>query len=1076
MAIRRYLLFFFVLVWAPHTRALDCADIYQDYFSGLSDDSRVREFLELRARITLQRLAYQRLRSMEEPAYIDVQGTILGLLAQLEAQRDPAFLGARAAFERHELSFASLARIMPDVVHILRFQNVESNVERRRDLSLNTDDLKIFDLLGRLETQQGVQGSGLLASVRATNLALARAMAGETSSAVLAQNLELSQGEMRRLLATLPFPDTCLSSLRCGLEEDAMAGRSFLDQMLQRLDPPPAFEDWTAQIGALNLFSPGDQVACDTTVPAPMHAYMAPGTQLPAGDLRRLTEAVARRVLDTYPSYFPNLDYLLVRPELTLAIGDALYHGRSYFVFQSREFYLPRVEGNLPSREDLPQNQRPFALANERLLNERHPSVFDQGIRNHIEFRRTWVALRDFSDQRGTFAFNGEAYDLETGTRVRPGPSVFFTYPRGDAPRDIQYLSSIAAYPPARLREMADRGSIGQRTFFDAQGAYFITGTAINPQREIPRYVAHMNRLSTLSDAPGEQRISREDLEGFIARHPESRHEIIASIGDRAQALVGGNEVFRPRIADPAQRIVSSDRALTLVRRNIDPYTRPAFDRQNRATVLRQYQALVSGRSAFFHEGRVREVNDTMTEDEINALPTNLERIQAYHRYVAENPCPYYTVVHKAALPPIMRIHNNAGEKTHEWEVLVGAERGDTRTWFLSGTSGERNYRSERTNRTTGVGVFTSLGYVTDDPSTTLDDYYNDYGWQLMRVNTDDDHFQQPANTTEVGVVMAIHAVPASRSERLRLFYDGNPRNNRASNGCVNMLPEEFLEYRAAAPLTGCPIYVLPDGDEATSPTRFQVQLGTLVTERNPSAISPIPDNNTDWYISRDPRREPVRPIYVNLLTPNPGNADFFLQTLAEEKANIMRIYGISNEDYDRLIALAYAILGVETAFGTSRRYHAKEQLQLAITAGRRLAGSDQDNSRGLTQIKDVRRFLDFNTRGHPITPRPYPEITEDTLGQPRDAAIATMVTLARQLREMRGTLRRMSSQGRPFTAITPENEIEFLYYMYNGDSDQITNRTATRDLNPRIMEIIDLMSQVQVIQRVPPAVSAPSA
>jgi hypothetical protein len=82
-----------------------------------------------------------------------------------------------------------------------------------------------------------------------------------------------------------------------------------------------------------------------------------------------------------------------------------------------------------------------------------------------------------------------------------------------------------------------------------------------------------------------------------------------------------------------------------------------------------------------------------------------------------------------------------------------------------------------------------------------------------------------------------------------------------------------------------------------------------------------------------------------------------YVTTLSVEKSKLMGLYHLSNQDYNRLAAIAFGILGRETKFGMSRKYQFKEAYQDEVSAMKALKCAILDcevgrNSRGLTQIK----------------------------------------------------------------------------------------------------------------------------
>lgn len=160
-----------------------------------------------------------------------------------------------------------------------------------------------------------------------------------------------------------------------------------------------------------------------------------------------------------------------------------------------------------------------------------------------------------------------------------------------------------------------------------------------------------------------------------------------------------------------------------------------------------------------------------------------------------------------------------------------------------------------------------------------------------------------------------------------------------------------------------------------------------------------------------------------------------YVDTISREKASLMAIYGLSNEDYNRLAAIAFGILGRETKFGRSFKYKFKEHTQSLIAGYKDLRqdvrnwihGTDRSaplNSRGLTQIKDVPEKIER-----------YYCADENGLNDPRVTAVATMGFLAESLRILKNRVR-----NKQLTYVTSENLFDYVLYVYFGSMRKLVN------------------------------------
>jgi hypothetical protein len=166
-------------------------------------------------------------------------------------------------------------------------------------------------------------------------------------------------------------------------------------------------------------------------------------------------------------------------------------------------------------------------------------------------------------------------------------------------------------------------------------------------------------------------------------------------------------------------------------------------------------------------------------------------------------------------------------------------------------------------------------------------------------------------------------------------------------------------------------------------------------------------------------------PLYsdVRFLVKNdllaPGFTRPFLAALEENKLNLMRIFYLSDDEFNRLALMAFGVAAQESKFATSLKYLVKENAQGGVTllkqfqawnAGREYEGK---NSRGPTQIKSVPEKL-----------KRYYRIDEASLSRPKNAAIATVAFLAQTYNEML-----VRSRNPRFHFINSESIYDYTHY-----------------------------------------------
>ncbi len=160
-----------------------------------------------------------------------------------------------------------------------------------------------------------------------------------------------------------------------------------------------------------------------------------------------------------------------------------------------------------------------------------------------------------------------------------------------------------------------------------------------------------------------------------------------------------------------------------------------------------------------------------------------------------------------------------------------------------------------------------------------------------------------------------------------------------------------------------------------------------------------------------------------------------YLAALKNNKRDLMEIYKLKNNTYNKLAAMAFGVYGVETKFGRSWKYKFKEENQWLVDSAKSILGRSGDNSRGLTQMKDIPDKIQEN----------YPQITPANLDDPRYAAVATLGYLAEAFVMIKGLRDNQALEGvQPgevnLSYITDENIFDYIPYVYSGRMRMLFN------------------------------------
>ena len=190
------------------------------------------------------------------------------------------------------------------------------------------------------------------------------------------------------------------------------------------------------------------------------------------------------------------------------------------------------------------------------------------------------------------------------------------------------------------------------------------------------------------------------------------------------------------------------------------------------------------------------------------------------------------------------------------------------------------------------------------------------------------------------------------------------------------------------------------------------------------------------------------------LLLSEPTQA--FLHALSDNKFELMALYQasapVSDSEYNLLAQMCVGILGRESTFFTSRKYWAKENIPFLVPIAKFLMGKSGDpiDSRGPTQIKIVPKLI-HETYG----------IVPQNLYVPENAAIATMGFLIESLDELKNriTLNHLKY-------INPSNYVDYLPYIYLGETRKLIAGSATPDTNIYVQDMKKYMGWIEIYER----------
>lgn len=409
------------------------------------------------------------------------------------------------------------------------------------------------------------------------------------------------------------------------------------------------------------------------------------------------------------------------------------------------------------------------------------------------------------------------------------------------------------------------------------------------------------------------------------------------------------------------------------------------------------------------------------------------ETIINFHRdHPKKDGCQHYAIVDKKNAD--ISIYTLGGQKVFSREVLVGVKASDVKTRWT-----EYNDSKHQGSYTTGAGSFTIA-----EPK--KGDYYSrNFNNNILQIEG------QP--------VFAIHQIPNGLGKRYQSFGTGDPLDRRVSQGCVNMKQSDYLSMVKWMKPT-CKVYVLPE--EANN--KFVVKDGRL------DLVSTTSVKNKEDY-NYPKQAVGYKPIKIHITEPAAKTKASipFVKALEDEKEKLMKLFSLTNDDYNDLAGLSFAIMGNESGYGESQRYWIKEHDQgdvIIARAARRLwKGKNPFNkevkntSRGYTQIKELPEGA---------WRKAYPQISKETLGVPKNAAVSTIAYLAGAVRILKNVAIQNGQDPRK-VKITKENIVDYLGYIYQGRKGALKSADdpATPDFNTYVQGLRRHLTKIEISQKI---------
>ena len=1083
----------------------DCADSLRELLKGNDvAQEKVREFLKLQSGITLHKLAYASVRSSGLEEEFRLEKKILDLLnQQMEKNKDdPELAKVHQLFHdpKNKVSRTALAKALPYIADLLNDQNNEQSEFERRYFNINQGDIKMLAILAqREEYANGQYASALWRDVNDDRSILnftkiinssIRTVGGPSQNMLDRMDKRIGELHARaiELLGELDISEACKRELAAcvvsGNRGDVLKPEltSFLTELVDEVQLGDAhkhlrYDEVWLYVGKKNKKGQGEPAngSADANSSGIKSAKKRVSVKKEAPKVfvepaldpdEVIHQHLLQKVLDHMPQLFSR-DDLIYEREFTAALAKAIDEGilrkrgeERVFTYGSKSYYLPELWNSETWVGDgdkldwawnkvIQTGDSVGSLAGVRDLGrivgdvgmdffgffgadfeEKYPEVKKEDI---PDFLTTMYKQKAAFGHKFSFVYKDELYDIQTGEKIRPGAQEFlakFQVPGKSSAKKPSPYAQRAEVKEEMARELIKGNS---SVVINGKAAH-ISGAPVDFDREYARAKKAYEEADL--NANGAKKFpSKEKIEKLMKGDLQIAPLTLKTLADRKRSFTSkgvGYDLFEGKI----DRKAALSKLKTL---RGDGLSAKLYDYDSKGDdfLIANTMAVLNQERSFTHDDKKYYASSgevIAKEAESNRgqfynfdqrqraiagsnEKTNLGVIIDYHRRFEDKSCDHFSVVDKeSASLKVYKVKPDVSSVLWETQVLVGAAVGDEKTKHSGGVLGPVS------NNKTAAGAF-SMGV-----------YENGQVPYLKILDGED--------------VSA--AISQATTINESLLNDGDLGNNRVTNGSIMLGKADFERFKNQYAKKGCPFYILPEKDKVK-----------LKIKQEELTLASVPGKTDGDYFLGETSKKSPQPIVLAPKDPKALNqtAKDFLKALGDNKSRIMTDLGITNEEYNQLAKLSFGILGVESQFGDGlkvfpdgfsvgnllnpRRHKEKPYGGAIVFLGKLVTRGEfsidpDERSRGLTQIKAVENYPHIKKFGG---------ITRDNLMEPDKAAVATMYVLGEMLE-------RLKKSEKNHQAITEENRMEYLYYLYNGQSRQISRSAATPELNAKARKV----------------------
>lgn len=1067
----------------------DCFDSLRELFrNDPVEQQKLREYLNIQSEITLHKLAYASIRSSGLQQEFRMEKEILKLLDAQKKKHagDQELEKIHALFNdpNNKVSRNALAKAIPYIAEILNDQRNEQNAFERNYFNIGEADIKVIALLAeREEFANGKYASALWknrssdksilnfikiinSSVRTTGLP------SEKMLARMDKRIKTLQGRAVELLSDMDVEEACKRMVAsCEIDgKEAQALTPELSEFLVSVSNEIELENKHELLKYDDVWlyagkGNSSKISASVRGSGPKSNTQRPSASKPsaiidAGDVPNyeppvanadevIHEALIQKILDVMPQLFTRAD-LGGDKELTVALAQAIdegvlvKRGKDRFIsYKGNKYYIPELWNSTTRQSnnklewawnkvrdandafiDWWPNRAVSKTISDRIFEIRERKGDDiQERYKHIDeddlydFMMTWGRQKNGYGNEFAFTFKNKLYDLKTGDEIPRGAKEFLDRFAAAEPAD---KIANSPFDSADKDKVAKELRKGNQSYISGNSTYHVSGAKVDFDREYARALRDHNSASGIVEPFPTKGKVRE------VQANTNNELVLKSLADRKRAFMKDGKAY-----DLFRGVLTREQSVSEIisnrkKQGVKSARTPASYRgmgdsylaSNAAAALNIESTFeLDGKKYYTDNGRavVSKVGDTAIkgyhnhDDKMdNTAKANLledkEVILEYYRTRKNNKCEYVSMLDKKSSKlEVYKLGKSSPEKVWSTEALVGREISDEIPALVN-----RN-GSPQADGKTPAGVF-KLEADNGQPRIGLGTQKNWEAW--------------------------ISAAGLSESH---LLNDGNLSNNRSTDQKIKIDRAKFKHFKKNYLQASCPFYILTETDEA------KIQ---IVGDRLALVSTGAKEDNLA--IDNSSKEAPKEIRIVSRADDLNDTAKGFIKSLEKNKASIMEDLNLTNSQYNGLAKTAFGILGVESQFGKgldgglSPRSHKEKSYGAMLVAIGKLVQRGEftfdpdDESRGLTQIKEVEQYLKGTKYSH---------LRGKDLMKPDNAAIATMYVLSSMLDE----LRKVDSNN---DSIKDSNRLDYLYYIYNGQTRQVANASATPALNERAKKV----------------------